>query len=116
MHNSVMLERRRLTRTRALTAAKIIASPHSRLYDCLVRDISTFGAGLEILGAVTLPGIFELTFDSARTLRVCRLIWRDSECMGVQFSAPKPVVDLLNSHRLPPPDRFVLQHSRNYKS
>jgi hypothetical protein len=81
-----------------------------------VRDISTFGAGLEILGAVTLPGIFELTFDSARTLRVCRLIWRDSECMGVQFSVPKPVVDLLNSHRLPPPDRFVLQHSRNYKS
>jgi len=109
-----MLERRRLARTRAMTAAKIIASPHSPLYACLVRDVSTFGAGLEILGAATLPGIFELTFDSARTVRVCRLIWRDSECMGVQFSVPKLVVDLLNSHHLRRPDRLALQHNRNY--
>jgi hypothetical protein len=109
-----MLERRGLARTRAMTAAKIIASPHSHIYECLVRDVSTFGAGLEILGTVTLPGIFELTFDSARTLRVCRLIWRDNECMGVQFSVPKPVADLLNSHRLRRPDRFTPPHSRNY--
>jgi hypothetical protein len=109
-----MLERRRLARTQAMTAAKIIASPHSHLYNCLVRDISTFGAGLEILGAVTLPGIFELTFDSARTLRVYRLIWRHSECMGVQFSVPKLVVDLLNSHHLRRPDRLAPQHNRNY--
>jgi len=85
MHNSGMLERRRLTRTRALTAAKIIAGPSSCLYDCLVRDVSSFGAGLELSGAPTLPGIFELTFDSARTLRGCRVIWRTYNHLGVEF-------------------------------
>ena len=82
--NANMQERRRSPRIHICRAAKVIAS-EPRVYDCLVRDISALGARLEFSNAAAIPDVFELTFDAARTIRVCRVAWRTETQIGVEF-------------------------------
>jgi hypothetical protein len=77
----IMPERRRVPRTRVFKSAKIISSQSVR--DCIVRDISKFGACLALIS--TIPDIFELTFDAGHTLRPCRAAWRTATEIGVEF-------------------------------
>jgi hypothetical protein len=50
-----------------------------------VRDVTNFGAGLRTQDIPILPLTFELSFDNFRTVRRCRLIWRDGDFLGVAF-------------------------------
>ena len=84
-----MLERRRITRTRIFAPAIIIPSRPSLACECIVRDITSFGALLEFQETAVLPNVFDLTFDSARTLRACHIVWRTPNEMGVRFSIPR---------------------------
>ena len=88
-HNSRMLERRRISRTRIFAPAMIIPSRPPRACECIVRDITSFGALLEFQETAVLPNFFDLTFDSARTLRACHIVWRTPNEMGVRFSIPR---------------------------
>ncbi len=52
---------------------------------CGVTDITNAGAGIRTQGLAVLPLNFELSFDNFRTIRKCRLIWRDGNFLGVAF-------------------------------
>jgi len=84
-----MLERRRITRTRIFAPALVIPSRLSLACECTVRDITSFGARLEFRNTAVLPYVFDLTFDSARTLRACHIVWRTPNEIGVRFSIPR---------------------------
>jgi hypothetical protein len=86
-----MLERRRLPRTRIFAPAKVIPGPSLGCV-CVVRNITSLGALLEFQSIAVLPIVFELTFDSARTLRFCRMVWRTKTKIGLEFCA-RSVVD-----------------------
>jgi hypothetical protein len=90
-----MVERRRIARTRIFAPAIVIPSQGSLLRDCSVRDITSLGARLEFADAPVLPTDFALSFDSARTLRRCNLIWRIANEAGVTFeeieATPSPI-------------------------
>jgi len=88
-----MLERRRVYRTRILKPAAVIAGRSPHVYQCLVRDITSLGARLEVTSTALLPSIFELTFDSARTMRACHVVWRTTRQIGVEFSLARPSGD-----------------------
>ena len=79
-----MPERRRYTRLRVLKAAKIVIGTSSVL-DCVVRDLSSTGARIEIQNAVSLPEAVDVTFDGGHTFRPCRLKWRTLNETGVEF-------------------------------
>src|SRR5262249_52985065 len=82
-----MIERRRSVRTKVFLAAQIRTVRRPPLViDCLVRDVSPLGARLELRDTSALANIFELTFDSGRTLRVCHVVWRTPTDVGVEFS------------------------------
>jgi len=66
-----MQERRRIHRTRIFKAAKLFG--HASTADCVVWDISARGARLVLVSTAGFPGTFDLSFDSARTLRSCRV-------------------------------------------
>ena len=84
---AVMIERRRAVRTKVFLAAQIRTARRPPLViDCVVRDVSPLGARLELRDTSTLPNIFELTFDSGRTLRACHVVWRTPTDVGVEFS------------------------------
>jgi hypothetical protein len=80
-----MVERRRIARTRIFAPIIVIPSQGSLLRDCAVRDITSLGARLEFSDVPVLPTDFALTFDSARTLRRCHLVWRIANEVGVTF-------------------------------
>src|SRR5579863_10475565 len=78
-----MDERRRVRRTRVYKGAKI--SKDRSLGDCIVRDISSLGARLALKSPCSIPDRFWLTFDAARTMWGCRVVWRSSTELGVEF-------------------------------
>ncbi len=78
-----MLERRRFPRTRIFAPALVI--PRRGSFDCVVLDITSFGARLEFHGEAIIPTDFDLTFDSAKTLRACQVVWRATNGIGVKF-------------------------------
>ena len=79
-----MLQRRRFERTKMLKAAKIFFG-RAQALDCIVFDLSVGGAGIKAPNAPDIPNEFDLSFDSARTLRPCRIAWRSGIVMGVAF-------------------------------
>ena len=80
-----MQQRRKFERTNVLKAAKIIFARCEPLIDCVVFDLSTGGAGIKMANAAKIPDKFELTFDAARTLRACQVVWRSESKIGVAF-------------------------------
>jgi len=81
----VVQERRRILRMKVLKAAKIILNHNSRICDCTVHNLTNLGACLELGHTNGVPVVFDLTFDSARTCRLCRTIWRNNNKIGVSF-------------------------------
>ena len=86
-----VIQASRAIATAAVSLAALQASEQHALdalavLDCIVRDISPLGARVELCDTSKLANIFELTFDSGRTLRACHVVWRRPMHVGVEFS------------------------------
>jgi hypothetical protein len=57
------------------------------VHACCVRDVTNHGAGLRLNGLNILPSEFGISFDNFRTMRRCRLIWRDGDFVGASFES-----------------------------
>jgi hypothetical protein len=78
-------ERRSVGRTRILKGALLFFSEKNGVQSCTVRDVTNRGAGIRAQNLPILPLDFALSFDGFRTVRKCRLIWRQEEFIGVAF-------------------------------
>ena len=78
-------DRRSIGRTRIAKGALLFFSPQSGVHPCFVRDVTNVGAGIRTQDLPILPLNFDLSFDNFRTVRRCRLIWRDGDYIGVAF-------------------------------
>ena len=78
-------ERRSVARTKIAKDARLFFAGQIGVQSCIVRDITSVGAGLRIQELPAVPLNFELTFDNFHTARKCRLIWRVDEFVGVAF-------------------------------
>jgi hypothetical protein len=79
-----MQERRKVTRTRVLKAAKMLVR-QSSVIECVARDLTSRGAGLEFSSTNDLPESLDLTLDAGHSIRRCRLVWRKLNRAGVEF-------------------------------
>jgi hypothetical protein len=79
-----MQERRKLSRTRVLKGAKMLLGKSS-VIDCVARDLTNNGAGLEVANTIGLPEIVDLTLDAGHSIRRSRLVWRKLNKAGVEF-------------------------------
>ena len=84
-----MQERRKRPRLRVLKSAKLVLRKSS-VFDCVVRDLTNVGAGIEIPNTIDLPEVLEMTFDGGRSIRPCRLVWRTFSRTGVEFLLNQP--------------------------
>ena len=80
-----MQERRKITRTRVLKGAKFLLGKSS-VIDCVVRDITNVGAGVDVPNTIDLPEALDLTYDGGRSFRGCRRVWRKLNKIGVEFN------------------------------
>jgi PilZ domain len=53
--------------------------------DCVVRDISTTGAAIEISDVVRIPDYFVLSLPEDRLKLPCHVVWRTQYRIGVAF-------------------------------
>jgi PilZ domain len=79
-----MQERRKITRTRVFKGAKLLLGKLS-VIDCVVRNITSAGAGVELPNALDLPETLDVTFDGSHSFRRCRCVWRKLTRIGVEF-------------------------------
>jgi hypothetical protein len=80
-----MEERRTKRRQRTFKAGKIIFNQQRSVLDCTARDFTEEGACLVVGSSVGLPEKFELLIPIDKVKRVCRVIWRSSDRVGVKF-------------------------------
>jgi len=101
-----MAERRRFPRSKVFKGAKLIVPGQERV-SCIVHDLSAAGAGLQLLGSVDLPDVFDLCFDTGQRIRECRKVWRTSTLAGISFE-PRPQSMAVQAHQ----SRVPLRASR----
>jgi len=78
-------ERRTIGRTRINRNALLFFRGQADVFPCCVRDVTNYGAGIRLEGLNVFPVEFDLSFDGFRTIRKCRLIWRDTDFVGLAF-------------------------------
>jgi hypothetical protein len=79
-----MRQRRQLKRYVVNKSAKIVFGD-AALVDCTVCNVNSGGACLSLKATTRLPEVFELSFDSFRSVRACRVVWRKTDRLGVCF-------------------------------
>jgi hypothetical protein len=79
------IERRAVGRTRINRDVLMFFAGQEPEHACCVRDVTNQGAGLKLNGLNIVPSEFGISFDNFRTMRRCRLIWRDGDLVGVKF-------------------------------
>ena len=80
------VERRRIARQKSFLRGMIHFNNNRNVVDCLIRDISTYGARLIFSDAVTTPDVFDLYIpQKEQTLRI-HVIWRHGQEVGVAFA------------------------------
>jgi hypothetical protein len=80
-----MQERRKITRMRVLKGAKFSLGKSS-VIDCVVRDMTNVGAGVEVPNTLELPEAMDLTLNGSRSFRRSRRVWRKLNKIGVKFN------------------------------
>lgn len=84
-------ERRRIARNKSFLRGAIQFNNRRNVVDCLIRDISPYGARLIFSDAVTTPDVLDLYIpQKEQTLRV-HVIWRHGQEAGVAFPQATPV-------------------------
>jgi hypothetical protein len=78
-------ERRRMARQKSFLRGMIYFNDHRSALDCLIRDVSPYGARLVFSEAVSAPDVIDLHIpQKSQTLRA-HVIWRRGEELGVAF-------------------------------
>ncbi len=88
------MEQRRSTRKRTFLKGKILFNAGASSMDCLVRDLSSEGARIELSETSTLPEVFDLHIQQKDATYRSTLRWRHEGLVGVTFGdhvvAPVP--------------------------
>ena len=80
-----MNDRRSIARTKIDKGGLLFIGGQIGVRSCRVTDITSVGAGIRSEDLPVLPPNFELSFDNFRSIRNCRLFWRDGDSLGVAF-------------------------------
>jgi hypothetical protein len=78
-------ERRERRRVRTLKGGRIVFNRGYGVADCAVRNLTDYGALIEIGEVFGIPSEFELQINPEKHRRACRVIWRDGRRLGVLF-------------------------------
>ena len=80
-----MFKDRQSIRSKSLLRARILLHNRQVTFDCVVRDISSRGAKLEMDPSFVLAQEFELDVPQRSAILHCEVRWRRGTTVGVQF-------------------------------
>ena len=79
-------ERRRTSRQKSLLRGTLHFNNKRTVMDCLVRDISPYGARLVFSGTVVTPDTLDLHIPQKEKTQRVHVIWRHGRELGVAFA------------------------------
>jgi hypothetical protein len=79
-------ERRAVGRTMINRDVRMHYAGCDGIHACCVHDVTNLGAGIRLNDLKIVPFEFGISFDNFRTMRQCRLIWRNGDFVGVTFA------------------------------
>src|SRR5260370_42181050 len=79
-------ERRRIARQKSFLRGMIYFNNRRNVVDCLIRDISPYGARLIFSDAVTTPDHLDLYIPQKEQTLRSHVIWRHGQEVGVAFA------------------------------
>jgi hypothetical protein len=82
--NDLASDRRKSPRTRMRKKAALRTRADSLMH-CTVMNLSREGACLQIASTLGIVGDVRLSFDNFHSMRVCHIVWRDADRLGVAF-------------------------------
>jgi hypothetical protein len=85
MEGHPMGERRQSERRRSFLKGRISFNGGRATLDCLVRDISEYGARLKVSETFVLPRLVELYMPSKNATLKGKIAWRTSDEIGLEF-------------------------------
>jgi hypothetical protein len=83
-------ERRRTARQKSFLRGMIYFNNRRSAVDCLIRDISTYGARVIFSDAVQTPDILDLYIPQKEQTLRAHVIWRHGTEVGVSFEQAPP--------------------------
>jgi len=81
-----MNERRKVTRQKSFLRGNIQFNNGRNSADCLIRDISNYGARLTFSDAVTTPDVIDVYIPQKEQTFRAHVIWRHAQELGVAFA------------------------------
>jgi hypothetical protein len=82
-------ERRKSHRRQVSQFARIVSGDGSWSGPCMMLDVSSTGARLQVNDTRELPDEFVLVLSrNGRVRRRCRIVWRGEHLIGIHFSFP----------------------------
>jgi hypothetical protein len=82
-----MSDRRSVGRTKIARGARLSLGEGTGVDPCAVYDVANSGARIGLQGPKVIPPEFALSFDNFRSVRMCRLVWRQGDFFGVVFES-----------------------------
>jgi hypothetical protein len=82
-------ERRKRKRVRRLGHAELVSLTDVEIVECVLRDVSATGARISVLDPEIVPDYFKLRIPGTPELQRCRVRWRSSSDLGLEFFGPK---------------------------
>ncbi len=77
-------------RIRAFLRAQIIFNNRMSTIDCIIKNISPLGAKIALNDTLAVPTEFDIYIPQKGRGHHARLIWRDKESIGVEFTDVQP--------------------------
>lgn len=88
---------RSVERLRSFLRGQIIYNNRMSTVDCVIKNISAYGAKIALNEGSTIPAEFDVYIPQKGRFHHARMIWRDKDGMGVKF------IDAENASAAPPP-------------
>ncbi|MBX9775751.1 MAG: PilZ domain-containing protein [Xanthobacteraceae bacterium] len=76
---------RRKSRRRGFQYPAKVVGPDAVQWDGFIVDISDTGAQIEVVDAQGIPDAFSLLIGQGAVKRICQLVWRSGDRLGVKF-------------------------------
>ena len=80
-----LVEARGADRVRSFLRARILFNNNNSTIDCTIKNISPTGAKIELSNTTTVPGEFTLDIPAKGQTMRARIMWRDTDAIGVRF-------------------------------
>jgi hypothetical protein len=81
---------RAMERIRSFLRAQIVFNHRMSTIDCIIKNISPSGAKIALSDLLAVPTEFEVYIPQKGRSHRARLVWRDKESIGVEFTDMQP--------------------------